>query len=74
MISVSVNSNMDDEAKRFTVDPAQCVHEAIAEAFGCERQQQVQRVLLGDMDVCEGESFEDHGMRLVRTLPRCLFF
>ena len=36
--------------------------EAIAKAFGCERLQQVHRVLFGDIDVLEGESFEDHGI------------
>ena len=36
-------------------------HSAIAEAFGCQSQLQVQRVLLGDIDVLEGESFVDRG-------------
>ena len=40
------------------------IHEAIAEAFGCERQEQVQRVLFGDMDVLKGESCEDHGIEV----------
>ena len=61
MISVKVRSD-GDEAKLLTVDPAQSVHEAIAAAFGCESQQHVQRVLFGDTDVLEGESFEDHGV------------
>ena len=62
MISVTVTDH--DEEKRFTVDPGQAIHEAIAEAFGCERQEQVQRVLFGDMDVLKGESFEDHGIEV----------
>ena len=62
MISITVYSDM--EANRLTVDPAQSVHEAIAEAFGCQSQQQVQRVLFGDTDVLEGESFEDHGVEV----------
>jgi hypothetical protein len=63
MISVKVRSD-GDEAKLLTVDPAQSVHEAIAAAFGCESQQQVQRVLFGDTDVLKGESFEDHGVEV----------
>ena len=47
-----------------TVAPGRCVHEVIAEAFGYERQQEVQRVLFGDTDVLEGESFEDHGIEV----------
>jgi hypothetical protein len=62
MISITVDSDM--EAKRLTVDPAQSVHETIAAAFGCQSQQQVQRVLFGDTDVLEGESFEDHGVEV----------
>jgi len=62
MISITVYSDM--EAKRLTVDPAQSVHEAIAAAFECQSQQQVQRVLFGDVDVLEGESFEDHGVEV----------
>ena len=60
MIEVTVQSDSDAEAKRLTVDLAQSVHEAIAEVFGCKSQKQVQRVLFGDVDVLEGESFEDH--------------
>jgi len=33
MISVTVTDH--DEEKRFTVDPGQAIHEAIAEAFNC---------------------------------------
>ena len=62
MISITVYSDM--EAKRLTVDPAQCVHEVIAAAFGCERRQQVQQVLFGDTDMLKGESFEDHGIEV----------
>ena len=62
MICVTVTDH--DEEKRLTVDPGQAVHDAIAEAFGCERQEQVQRVLFGDMDVLNGESFEDHGIEV----------
>ena len=64
MIEVTVQSDSDAGAKRLTVDQAQSVHEAIAEAFGCKSQQQVQRVLFGDTDVLEGESFEDHGVEV----------
>lgn len=64
MIEVTVQSDNDAEAKRLTVDLARGVHEAIAEAFGCKSQQQVQRVLFGDTDVLEGESFEDHGVEV----------
>ena len=67
MICVTVTDH--DEEKRLTVDPGQAVHDAIAEAFGCERQEQVQRVLFGDMDVLEGESFEQHGIEVAVT--RC---
>ena len=70
MIEVTVQSDSDAGAKRLTVDPAQSVHEAIAEAFGCKSQQQVQRVLFGDTDVLEGESFEDHGVEV--GLPHSL--
>jgi hypothetical protein len=65
MISVNMSSSdTDDEDKRLTVNPTKCVHEAIAEAFGCENSKWriVQRVLFGDIDVLEGESFEDHGI------------
>jgi hypothetical protein len=62
MISVTVTDH--DEKKRLTVDPGQAIHDAIAEAFGCERQEQVQRVLFGDMNVLEGESFEQHGIEV----------
>ena len=62
MICVTVTDH--DEEKRLTVDPGQAVHDAIAEAFGCERQEQVQRVLFGDMDVLKGESFEDYGIEV----------
>jgi hypothetical protein len=48
MITVNVWCDNEEE-KRLTVDSARAVHEAIAEAFGCERQQ-VQRVLFGDAD------------------------
>jgi len=41
---------------------------AIAEAFGCEKWQIVQRVMFGDIDVLEGESFEDHG------IEQCFFW
>ena len=67
MICVTVINH--DEEKRLTVDPGQAVHDAIAEAFGCERQEQVQRVLFGDMDVLKGESFEQHGIEVAVT--RC---
>ena len=67
MIEVTVQSDNDAEAKRLTVDPAQSVHEAIAEAFGCKSQKSVQRVLFGDIDVLEGESFEDHGVEVSVT-------
>ena len=67
MIEVTVQSDSDAGAKRLTVDQAQSVHEAIAEAFGCKSQQQVQRVLFGDTDVLEGESFEDHGVEVGLT-------
>ena len=50
--------------KRITVDPGQAVHVAVTEAFGCQRRQQVQRVLFGDMDVLDGERFEDHGIEV----------
>jgi len=62
-IMVIIFSNMD-VTKRIIVDPGQAVHVAVAEAFGCERQDQVQRVLMGDMDVLEGESFEDYGIEV----------
>jgi hypothetical protein len=52
-----VQSGGDAGAKRLTVDSAQSVHEAIAEAFECQSQQQVQRVMFGDTNVLEGESF-----------------
>jgi len=68
MISITVNSDM--EAKRLTVDPAQCVHEVIAAAFGCERRQQVQQVLFGDTDMLTGESFEDHGIEVSMSVSR----
>ena len=64
MIEVTVQSDSDAGAKRLTVDQSQSVHEAIAEAFGCKSQQQVQRVLFGDSDVLKGESFEDHGVEV----------
>ena len=64
---ISITVSDTEEVKRLTVDPAQRVHEVIAEAFGCQSQQ-VQRVLFGDMDVLEGESFEDHGIEV--TLRR----
>jgi hypothetical protein len=74
MINITVTNH--DEEKRLTADPGQAVHNAIAEAFGCERQEQVQWVLFGDMDVLGGESFEDSAVcRLVRLstfLPSCL--
>jgi hypothetical protein len=70
VIEVTVQSDSDAGAKRLTVDPAQSVHEAIAEAFGCKSQQQVQRVLFGDTDVLEGESFEDHGVEVGVTHSR----
>ena len=64
MIYITVCSDTD-ETKRLTVNRAQCVHRAVAVAFGCERQEQVQRVLFGDdTDVFEGESFEDHGIEV----------
>jgi len=56
MISVLVCSDNGEEDKRLTVDPAQRVHKAIAAAFGTKRHPQ--RVLFGDNDVLEGESFE----------------
>jgi hypothetical protein len=69
MISVNVSSSdTDDEDKRLTVDLTQCVHVAIAEAFGCEKWQIVQRVMFGDIDVLEGETFEDHGLTCVLQL------
>ena len=38
MMSVNVSSSdTDDEDKRLVVNPTKCVHEAIAEAFGCEK-------------------------------------
>jgi hypothetical protein len=47
---------LTSEDRRLTVDPAAgCT---MAEAFGCER------VLFGDTDVLEGESFEDHGVEV----------
>jgi hypothetical protein len=65
MISVNVSSSdTDDEDKRITVDLAQCVHVTIAEAFRWEKWQIVQRVMFGDIDVLEGESFEDHGIEV----------
>jgi len=63
LISITVFSDTD-EHKRLTVATGRCVHEVIAEAFGYERQQEVQRVLFGDTDVLEGESFEDHGIEV----------
>ena len=63
MISITVCFD-EEQDKRLAVDPAQPVHAAIAEGFGCERQHQVQRVLFGDTDVLEGESFEDHGIEV----------
>ena len=63
-IEVNVLSDGDAGGKRLTVDPGQAIHEAIAEAFGCERQEQVQRVLFGDIDVLKGESFEEHGIEV----------
>ena len=63
-IEVNVQSDGDAGGKRLTVDPGQAVHEAIAEAFGCERPEQVKRVLFGDMDVLKGESFEEHGIEV----------
>jgi len=62
MINITVYS--DAGTKRLTVDPARPVYEAIAEVFGCDLQQQVQCGLFGDMDVLEGESFEDHGVEV----------
>jgi len=56
MISITVRCHT--EGKWLTVDPAQGVHEVIAESFGCQTQKEVQRVLSGDTDVLEGESFE----------------
>ena len=67
MISIIVCSD-EEQDKRLTVHPAQPVHAAIVEGFGCERKQQVQRVLFGDTDVLEGESFEDHGIEVWRYL------
>ena len=55
-------SDNGEEDKRLTVDPAQRVHKAIAAAFGTKRHPQ--RVLFGDNDVLEGESFEDHGIEV----------
>jgi len=66
MIGVTVINH--DEEKRLTADPGQAVHNAIAEAFGCERQDQVQRVLFGDMDVLGGESFDEHGIEVAVTV------
>jgi len=62
MINVTVYSDTE-EAKRLTVCPGQSVHLAIAEAFACESQQ-VHRVLFGDTDVNDGESFEDYGIEV----------
>jgi len=59
MIQVTVQS--DEETKRLTVDPPRPVHEAIAEAFGTSARQVL---LFGDMDVLEGESFDDHGIEV----------
>jgi len=76
MISITVTDH--DEEKRLTVDPGQAIHDTIADAFGCERREQVQRVLFGDMDVLEGESFEKHGIEVGVThcsaLLPCLVF
>jgi len=61
---VALSETDGDQLCRIKRSPsiqAQRVHEVIAEAFGCERQQ-VKRVLFGDRDVLEGESFEDHGI------------
>ena len=63
-IEINLQSDSDAGDKRLTVDPGQAVHEAIAEAFGCERQEQVKQVLFGDVDVLKGESFEDHGIEV----------
>jgi len=41
---------------------------AVAEALGCKRRRQVQRVLFGDTDVLEGESFEITASRWVALL------
>ena len=72
---ISVNnvssSDTDDEDKRLTVDLTQCVHVAIAEAFGCEKWQIVQRVMFGDIDVLEGETFEDHGIEVAFAENTC---
>jgi hypothetical protein len=58
---------------RLTVhDPAQCVHEAIAEAFGCGRRRQVQRVMFGDdTDVLESESLRSTASRWVALDCKC---
>ena len=63
MIAVTVCCD-DGEDRRLTVDPGQPIHVAIAEAFGCELQKQAHRVLFGDTDVFEGESFEDYGIEV----------
>jgi len=64
MIGITVMCNADmEEAIQLTVDPAQRVHEVVAEAFQCESEL-IQQVLLGEMDVLDGESFEDHGIEV----------
>jgi len=66
MIAVTVSAAYPDtddtnETKQLTVDPAQLVHEAIAEAFGKGKRQ---HVCFGDADVLENDSFVDHGIEV----------
>ena len=68
-ISISIWS--DTDTKRLSVDPAQPVHEAIAEAFGVNKTY-IQRIVFGDIDVVEGESFVDHGVEVGYSLWRSL--
>jgi len=51
MIGISLFPPTMTRTSGLTVAPGRCVHEVIAEAFGYERQQEVQRVLFGDTDV-----------------------
>jgi len=69
MIDVTVYAN--NETLRLTVEPVQLVHAAIAEAFGCS-DGQVERVLFGEADVLDDQSFEDHGIEVALRTPPAL--
>ena len=63
LLSVTVRSNCDQEARILSVHQAETIHESIAVAFACVPRQ-LEKVEFGAEVVEEGATFEDYGVEV----------